>query len=113
MVDSPKPKKAAIGPRITGTAEPSCLFPDENEIAHCVLGKGRTRMWPGLAHVLERRGLPRIDPQFGGRYWPSVKAFLDRMQRLEAFEPGDAPAPSSTPGLPSGRRTGGVKPRQP
>ncbi|WP_244473018.1 hypothetical protein [Methylobacterium sp. Leaf100] len=107
MVDSPKPKKPAIGPRITGTAEPSCLFPDENEIAHCVLGKGRTRMWFGLAHVLERHGLPRIDPQFGGRYWPAVKAFLDRHMGLHPVRPDEPPVFRREPGP----RTGGVKPR--
>ena len=58
------------------------LYPSEGEIARAVLGPGRTRMWPGLAAVLERQGLPRIDPQFGGRYWPAVVAFLDRRHNL-------------------------------
>ena len=88
-------------------AEPSCLFPDEAEIARVVLGPGRARAWPGLAVVLERRGLPRVDPQFGGRYWPKVREFLDRMQHLEQ----DAPLRVEHEGGRHGGRTGGVRAR--
>lgn len=58
------------------------LYPSEDDIALAVLGPGKARTWPGLAVVLERLGLPRIDPQFGGRYWPAVKAFLDRRHHV-------------------------------
>lgn len=35
--------------------------------------------WRAKALVLERSGLPRPDPMFDGkRYWPAVRAFLDR-----------------------------------
>ena len=88
-------------------AEPSCLFPDEAEIARVVLGAKRARSWPGLAVVLERRGLPRVDPQFGGRYWPKVKAFLDRMQHLDQ----DGSVPVEHEGNRHGGRTGGVRAR--
>lgn len=30
-----------------------------------------------MAPLLEREGLPHIDPLFKGRYWPAVKAWLD------------------------------------
>ena len=54
------------------------LYPDEAEIARRVLGK-RAREWPGKAVLLERDGLPKIDPLMGGRFWPAVRRwFLDR-----------------------------------
>lgn len=62
--------------------EPSCLYPEEEEIARLVCGKKRVGEWRGLAVVLERDGFPRIDPQFGGRYWPAVKAFLDQRNHV-------------------------------
>jgi hypothetical protein len=35
--------------------------------------------WKAIAAVLERSGLPTPDPLFGNRrYWPAVRAFLDR-----------------------------------
>lgn len=94
-------------PRITGRPEPSCLFPDENEIAHCVLGSERSRTWKGLAIVLERHGLPKIDPMFGGRYWPKVRAFLDGMNHLDQSSTERIDGPERQ----SGKRTGGVRPR--
>lgn len=45
------------------------------------MGPERGKGWPGIAQALERSGLPPVDPQFGGRYWPAVKAFLDRYNR--------------------------------
>lgn len=39
--------------------------------------------WDAIAPKLERRGLPAPDPVFGGRrYWPAVKAYLDRRNGL-------------------------------
>ncbi|GJE79662.1 hypothetical protein HNR51_001113 [Methylorubrum thiocyanatum] len=58
--------------------EPSCLYPDEAELARVVLGPKRAKAWGGLAAVLERSGLPKVDPMMGGRYWPAVREFLDR-----------------------------------
>ncbi|HWL06454.1 MAG TPA: hypothetical protein VNQ99_16225 [Xanthobacteraceae bacterium] len=52
------------------------LYPSENLIAILVLGD-RARDWPGVAALDERKGLPKIDPVRGGRYWPAVKAFYD------------------------------------
>ncbi|TXN64470.1 hypothetical protein FV230_18405 [Methylobacterium sp. WL6] len=73
--------------------EPSCLYPDENEIARAVLGPGRARTWPGLAVVLERGGFPKVDVMMGGRYWPAVKAFLDRRHHVGDHAPGRASRP--------------------
>jgi len=68
-------------PRAKST-EPTCLFPDEAEIARLVIGPGRARRWTGLAVVLERSGLPKIDVMMGGRYWPAVQAFFDRRHNV-------------------------------
>ena len=70
--------------------EPSYLYPDEKELARVVLGPPRAAVWPGVAGVWEKAGLPRIDPLTGGRYWPAVQAFLDRRYSLNV--PGSAVA---------------------
>ena len=36
--------------------------------------------------MLEREGLPRVDPLMGGRYWPAVRAFWDRRYGLRDAE---------------------------
>jgi hypothetical protein len=61
----------------------------------------------------ERRGLPQIDPMAGARYWPAVRAYLDRRAGLRQDYPpalvsreenweNDKPKPrskSNVPGL--------------
>lgn len=42
--------------------------------------------WAAKAIVLERHGLPRIDPLMGGRYWPAVQAFWDRRYGISTVE---------------------------
>ena len=61
--------------------QPSSLYPDEGELAQCILGK-KAKQWPSIAPILEREGLPEIDPLTGGRFWPAVLAFLDRRHGL-------------------------------
>lgn len=87
---------------------PSCLFPGEPEIAKLILEPSRAKAWPSLPIVLERRGLPKVDPQFGGRYWPKVCAFLHRLQHLdvEMRIPVEHRAPAP------GTRTGSAQPRR-
>lgn len=59
------------------SAPPSAgLFLDEAEIARR-LGQ-EPNEWKAKAIVLERHGLPPIDPLMGGRYWPAVCAFFNR-----------------------------------
>lgn len=70
------------------------LFPCEVDIARAVLGPGRVSEWKAIAIILERQGLPRIDPMFGGRYWPAVKAWFDRRAGI---------GPRLTPAVPGGR----------
>lgn len=58
------------------------LFPREADIARAVLGPGRVSEWKAIAIILERQGLPRVDPVFGARYWPAVRAWFDRRAGL-------------------------------
>jgi hypothetical protein len=68
------------------------LYPGEAEIARRVLGE-RAREWPGKAAVLEREGLPKIDPLMGGRFWPAVRQwFLDRHGLTEQGRRANLPA---------------------
>lgn len=63
-------------------ADSPTLYPSEAEVARRVLPPSKASEWPDIAAVLEREGLPQIDPIMGGRYWPAVKAFLDRRHGL-------------------------------
>ena len=51
------------------------LYKGEGEIAMLVLGDDAKR-WPELAMVLEREGLPQIDPLTGKRFYPAVEQFF-------------------------------------
>jgi hypothetical protein len=67
-------------PMDNGSADPpplkrQGLFPCEAEIARR-LSQSEKR-WRAVAKVLEREGLPRIDPVMGGRFWPAVVAFFE------------------------------------
>jgi hypothetical protein len=73
-------------------AEGLSLYKPEAEIAELVLGVG-ARKWPAISIVLEREGLPRIDPMMGMRFWPAVQSFLFRRHGLI-----DAVVPTHTDG---------------
>jgi hypothetical protein len=61
------------------------LFPCEAEIARRL---SQTPLeWSAKAIILERNGLPRIDPVMGGRHWPSVVAYFNRLYGLSSIEP--------------------------
>jgi hypothetical protein len=65
-------------------ANEAALFLREDEIERRLgLAKGE---WPPIATVLERHGLPRIDPLLGGRYWPAVRFFFDRRYGISNVE---------------------------
>jgi hypothetical protein len=68
------------------------LYKPEAEIAELVLGAG-ARKWTAISIVLEREGLPKIDPMTGMRFWPAVKLFLFRRHGLI-----DAAVPAQTDG---------------
>jgi hypothetical protein len=60
------------------------LFPSECEIARRL---SQTAVeWAAKAVILERDGLPRIDPLMGGRYWPAVEAYWRRRYGLHSIE---------------------------
>lgn len=72
------------------------LHPTEAEISTAVLGPNRTNEWKALAQVLERDGLPRIDPVIGRRYFPAVKQYFDRRNRVSIGAPNSGEAQEKT-----------------
>jgi hypothetical protein len=63
------------------------LFADDEQIGEAVLGPEKRREFAGIATLLERDGMPKINPLWGGRYVPSVKAFLDAANGLATLAP--------------------------
>jgi hypothetical protein len=60
------------------------LFPNEAEVARRL--SQAPSEWRAKAEVLERDGLPRIDPLMGGRYWPAVLAWWNRRYGISTIE---------------------------
>jgi hypothetical protein len=60
------------------------LFPSEAEIARRLSQESKD--WAAKAAMLEREGLPRIDPIMGGRFWPAVTAFWHRRYGLSTVQ---------------------------
>jgi hypothetical protein len=80
----------ARGERVVANSDlPETLYPDEAKLARLVLGQ-RAREWPAKAMVLEREGLPRIDPLMGGRFWPAVKKWFFIRHGIDAESPTGA-----------------------
>lgn len=63
------------------------LFAADDQIGEVVLGPERKTEFEGFATLLERDGMPKISPLWGGRYVPAVKAFLDHDNGLFAQPP--------------------------
>jgi hypothetical protein len=61
------------------------LFPSEQEIARRL--SQTSAEWAAKSVVLERDGLPRVDPLMGGRFWPAVEAYWRRRYSLANVEP--------------------------
>jgi hypothetical protein len=61
------------------------LFPSECEIARRL--SQTSAEWAAKAVILERDGLPRVDPLMGGRYWPAVEAYWRRRYGLNSIDP--------------------------
>lgn len=74
--DSSKPVRGAAQVATPTPAYEMPLYPDEDEVALAVLGPLRAHEWKAKAIVLERRGLPPIDPFMGGRFWLAVLMFF-------------------------------------
>jgi hypothetical protein len=83
------------------SAEPSCLFPSDEEIAGVLFGndKARIKLFGETVAAEERRGLPRKHPTYGARYWPAVKAYFDYEWGLVAEPPLAATADEAVPAL--------------
>ncbi|MHB2209696.1 hypothetical protein [Methylobacterium sp. CM6257] len=60
------------------------LFPSEAEIARRL--SQTPQGWAAKARLLERDGLPRVDPFMGGRYWPAVRVFFNARYGLSGVE---------------------------
>ena len=86
----PQPKKRRPG--LTFAELP--LFATDDELGVALLGRARSAVWRNLIPLFEREGLPKNDPQMGGRYVPAVKAFFDRQYGLTTAAPA---APSGRP----------------
>jgi hypothetical protein len=69
--------------------EPSCLFPEDEEIARLLFGddKARAKLFLERLPIHERQGFPRRMPEYGGRYWPAVKAYFDYEWGLAEYPP--------------------------
>src|SRR5271163_2971089 len=65
------------------------LYPDEAEVARRVIG-ARSREWAGKAIILERDGMPKIDPLMGGRFWPAVVRWFHERHGLDVESPAGA-----------------------
>jgi hypothetical protein len=63
------------------------LYPDETKVGRLILGE-RAREWPAKAALLEREGLPRVDPLMGGRFWPAVKRWFFNRHGLDVESSG-------------------------
>ena len=72
---------------MTRTAQHLPLYLTEAVVARQVLGTTRDAEWQGIAHILERDGFPKVDPLFGGRYWPACRAWLDAYNRVANITP--------------------------
>lgn len=76
------------------------LYMSEADIAVRVLGDDAKR-WPDIAAILEREGLPRIDPITGRRFRPAVEAFLLRRHGVtQGFVPSQADGVENWPVAP-------------
>jgi hypothetical protein len=63
------------------------LYATDEAIGEAVLGADRRAEFKGLASLLERHGMPKISPFFGGRYVPAVKDFFDSHNGLSKSGP--------------------------
>jgi hypothetical protein len=75
-------RKPSARLKLAGRHPGKTLYPSEAVIARWVLGD-RSTAWPAKAVLLERLGLPKIDPLMGGRFWPAVKVWFLRRHGLD------------------------------
>jgi hypothetical protein len=75
---------AATRRRSPGHPASAGLFPHEEEVARRL--SQTPRDWAAKAIILERDGLPKVDPIMGGRFWPAVQAYWCRRYGLTSME---------------------------
>ena len=94
-------------PQCWARLELAPLYPSEAELAVLVLGRARAGQWPAVASVLEKRGLPPINPRYGGRFWPAVVRFFHIEEGLDCDAPSAQRGRSVriVPFAPDGRET--------
>jgi hypothetical protein len=63
-------------------------FATDRELGAALLGPERATEFTAIAPLLERKGLPKVDQLFGGRYVPAVKTFLDQRAGIGEATPG-------------------------
>ena len=73
-----------MAPRAANKVKLTGLFPCEVEIARRL--SQDPKEWREKAKVLEREGLPPIDPLMGARFWPAVCAYFNRRYGLSTIE---------------------------
>jgi hypothetical protein len=78
------PEGAHMAHKIEGKSSAG-LFLSEPEVARLL--SQQLAEWKAKAIVLERHGLPPIDPLMGGRYWPAVCVFFDRRYGISNANP--------------------------
>jgi hypothetical protein len=73
------------------SAEGLAWFADDAALGRELLGPARAGEFTAIATLEEARGFPKIDPQWGGRYVPAVRAYLDRAYGIGAAVAPPAP----------------------
>lgn len=81
---SPSKRKGSARARGGVDVRSQGLFPSESEIARRL--SQEPAEWAAKAKILERGGLPRVDPVMGGRFWPAVEAYWLRRYNLTTIE---------------------------
>lgn len=70
--------------RVRGAVREQGLFPSESEIARRL--SQTPAEWNAKSAILERDGLPKVDPLMGGRFWPAVLRYWFRRHGVSTIE---------------------------
>jgi hypothetical protein len=88
----PRPRRSDMG------ESPSLpWFADDDALGRELLGADRAGEFKAIATLEEARGFPKVDPMWGGRYVPAVRAYLDHAYGIAA--PAGPPAPLQPNGV--------------
>lgn len=87
MIGGPAISRAAASDAPPGSPATLPLFVRDDDLRDRVAPHLGRAAFVRLVVELEADGFPRVDPQFRGRYWPAVVAFLDRRAGLRDASP--------------------------